>query len=328
MYKPQLQDPHLTNQPSLSPLPDASRPAGLIQVLSPEGHFPGWLIEELKALGTIGVTSYQTVAQAKEKTLTQSYDLYLLPDRTIIEGITHQKFQPLPPNLLQAKEWPLPLYLNHPLDRQNQFSIPYGCTYYGFAYHQDAFPKGIQKWKELFQSDDFSQTDFPNDPELLYVLTVIADEQVGKPDKKLDFKTPTDPKNEEFPIKVRTLSELLKIAAQNPHWRIVRPEEGSPIELYHLALGNTLPTTLELLKKILNPIVAARISEENYFGSTFKAVQTIQNPEIRKKLYPDSKWIDKSIFIRPPKASKAAPSLGLSVLMLGGSFSSSWPLFS
>ncbi len=309
MYKPQPQDPQSTNQPSLTPAPNNSRPTGFIQVIAPQGHFPPWLTDELKSLGTIGVTSYQTVAQAKEKMLAQTYDLYLLPDRAIIEGISHQKFQPLPPDLLEAKEWPLPLYLNHPLDRHNQFSIPYGCTYYGFAYHQDAFPKGIQKWKELFQSDDFAQTDFPNDPELLYVLTLIADAQVGKTDKKLDFKTPSDPKNEEFPIKVRTLSELHQMVAQNPHWKVVRPEEGSPIELYHLALGNILPTTLTLLKKLLNPIIAARISEENFFGSTFKAVQTIQNPEIRKKLYPDSKWIDKSIFIRPPKASKANSSL-------------------
>lgn len=309
MYKPEPQDLNSTNQPPVAPLPNQSFPPGTIKVLAPEGHFPPWLIEELKALGNIGVTTFQTTFQAKERILNQSFDLYLIPDRPLIEGISHQKFQPLPLNLFEPKEYPLPLYLNHPLDPHNQFSVPYGCTYYGFAYHQDAFPKGIRKWKELFHSDDFAQIDFPEDPELLYTLTLIADEQVGKVDKKLDFKTPTNPQGEEFPIRVRTLSELEKLASQNSHWKVVRPEEGSPIELYSIAIGTLLPTMSDLIKKILNPLVAARISEENFFPSTFKATQLVQNPIVRKKLYPESKWVDKAIFIRPPRAAKAAPSV-------------------
>ncbi len=309
MYKPQPQEPNSTNQPPISPLPNPPRPTGSIQVLAPEGHFPPWLVEELKSIGSIGVTTYSSTPQAKEKLLNHSFDLYLLPDRAVIEGILRQKFQPLPQNILEPKAAPISLYLNHPLDRHNQFALPYGCTYYGFAYHQDAFPKGIHRWKELFHSDDFSQTDFPEDSELLYILTLLADEQVGKIDKKLNFKSPSNPKNEEFPIRVRPLCELERFTTQYPQWKVVRPEEGSPIELFHFTLGNLLPTTIDLLKRILNPLIAARISEENFFASTFKAVQTIQNPTIRKKLYPESKWMDKALFIRPPKASKATAAL-------------------
>ncbi|MES2307945.1 MAG: hypothetical protein V4507_03715 [Verrucomicrobiota bacterium] len=305
MYKPQPQDPTSTNQPPVAPVQNPIAPAGAVRVLAPEGHFPQWLQDELKGLSTFQVTTYSSISQAKEKVVGQLFDLYLIPDRAVIEGIAHQKFLPLPQGFMEPKELPIQTYLNHPLDPHNQFSLPYGCTYYGFAYHKDALPKGIKSWKDLFAGDNFAQTDFPQDSELLYILTLIAEGQVGKTDKKLDFKTPSSAQGEEFPLRVRTLSELRKLSPQNPAWQVVTPEDGSAIELYHIALGALQPPLGEIVKKFLNPLIAARISEENQFSSTFKAVLNLQSQVTRKNLNPDSKWMDKAIFIRPPKAAKA-----------------------
>jgi hypothetical protein len=304
MYKTQPQDPNSTNQPPVSPVQNPTTPAGVLKVLAPEGHFPPWLQEELKSLATFQVTLYSSTTQAREKVLAQPFDLYLIPDRAVIDGISHQKFQALPAGFLEPKELPIPAYLNHSLDPRNQFALPYGCTYYAFAYHKDAFPKGLKKWKDLFTGDTFAQADFPQDSELLYVLNLIAQEQVGKLDKKLDFKSPANPQADELPIRVRPLSELRKLAAQNPAWQVVLPEDGSAIELYHIALGSVQPPLGEVVQKILSPILAARLSEENQYSSTFKPVLALQSQTVRKSLNPDPRWTDKTIFIRPPKAAK------------------------
>lgn len=306
MYKPQEQTPGSTNTPSITPPSPSSSDA--LRVLAPEGHFPSWLQEEVKSLSPLQITTYKTVPQSKEKLQSQAFDLLLVPDRTLLEGITLQKVIPFPAPLLYPSEMPIPSFLNHPFDPRNQFGIPYGCTFYGFRYHKDAIPKPLKKWQEILSDEFFSQTDFPQDPELLFHLQLIAENLVGKLEKNIHPKSIQAPPQEELPIQVRTLSEFMKSQSQNPSWQTVLPEEGSVIELYHLCWGSAHTKLLDLSKKILNSLVNARLSEENGFSSTFKSVRQLQNPQIRKLLNPDENWMNKTIFIRPPRAAKASSS--------------------
>lgn len=303
MYKPQDQNPGSTNSPAVTPPQPIS---GSLQVLAPEGHFPPWLTDEFKTMTPIQVTTYQNVAQSLEKIAHQTFDLLLIPDRTLLTAIALQKVVAFSSPWLDPKEMPLAAFLGHPFDPRNQYGIPYGFSFYGFRYHKDAIQKIITKWKDLFSEENIVQTDFPNDPEIFLHLQMIAEEVIGKSDKKVVHQTPTPRTEEESPIQVRLMSDLIKNSISNPSWKVVTPQDGSILELYHLCWGSQNPHLTEISKKIFNPILAARLSEENFYASTLKAARSLQNAEIKKVLYPEENWLNKTIFVRPPRAAKAS----------------------
>ncbi len=299
MYRPQANPS--TNAAPVSPTPTPTPPApGVVRVLAPEGHFPAWLVETLKPQVEVQVTTYSKILEAKPRLETGSFEIYLLPDRLIREGISQNRFQEFPKEFLAEISKPNAMYLHHPFDLQNQFSIPYACTFYAIATHKDAIPKPITKWSELLSSANSAQCELPDDVDLLTVLESLALNQIGKsnhpPVAKAQAITAS---TEEQPIRVQTISSLKKLQLLSPAWQISLPPEGSVIKLDHLLLGSTAPLTLTVAREFLRPLNAARLADENLYASPVKGIRSQQQHAKDPLLYPPESWLDKAIFVKP-----------------------------
>ena len=255
----------------------------------------------------------------------REYDLVVPPDYYVAEMARAGLIQPLDharlPNLANL----YPEFQDPDYDPGNRYSVPYQWGTTGLAYRSDEVPGGVDSWGAFFDPDAYAGP---------FLLLDEMRETIGAALKYLGYSlNDTDPAHLEeakqlliaakrrglgFAGSVEARSRLLagdavvvhnysgdifQVQEEDEAIVYVIPKEGGTIWMDAFAIpagAPNLDNAYAFLNYILEPEVAAAISNYNYYASPVQAAEPYLDPELLADpaVYPPPEVREKLEFIR------------------------------
>ena len=280
------------------------------------------LIKEFEAETGIQVV-YETfdsndAMEAKLKQGGTRYDIVFPSESSITKLVNQNLLQKLDHSKIKGLENISPFLLNSPVDKGNQYTVPYFWGTVGIMVNTKYIdPESIQTWSDLWKED------FKNKVLLLdgnrealgmalqslgYSLNSKNENELHAAEVKLKELKPnvravlneeikTMMKLEEAPIGMGYSGDAAAVAEENPNVQYILPKDGSAVWTDNFAIAHTavnIDGAYAFINFMLRPENAARNAEYVGYSTPNEKAKELMNPEVTsdETYYPSEEIIN------------------------------------
>ena len=280
------------------------------------------LIKEFEAETGIQVV-YETfdsndAMEAKLKQGGTRYDIVFPSESSITKLVNQNLLQKLDHSKIKGLENISPFLLNSPVDKGNQYTVPYFWGTVGIMVNTKYIdPESIQTWSDLWKED------FKNKVHVLdgnrealgmalqslgYSLNSKNENELHAAEVKLKELKPnvravlneeikTMMKLEEAPIGMGYSGDAAAVAEENPNVQYILPKDGSAVWTDNFAIAHTavnIDGAYAFINFMLRPENAARNAEYVGYSTPNEKAKELMNPEVTsdETYYPSEEIIN------------------------------------
>ena len=280
------------------------------------------LIKEFEAETGIQVV-YETfdsndAMEAKLKQGGTRYDIVFPSESSITKLVNQNLLQKLDHSKIKGLENISPFLLNSPVDKGNQYTVPYFWGTVGIMVNTKYIdPESIQTWNDLWK-EDFKNKVLVLDgnrealgmalQSLGYSLNSKNEDELKAAEQKLKELKPnvravlneeikTMMKLEEAPIGMGYSGDAAAVAEENPNVQYILPKDGSAVWTDNFAIAHTavnIEGAYAFINFMLRPENAARNAEYVGYSTPNEKAKELMNPEVTsdKTYYPSEEIIN------------------------------------
>ena len=280
------------------------------------------LIKEFEAETGIQVV-YETfdsndAMEAKLKQGGTRYDIVFPSESSITKLVNQNLLQKLDHSKIKGLENISPFLLNSPVDKGNQYTIPYFWGTVGIMVNTKYIdPESIQTWNDLWK-EDFKNKVLVLDgnrealgmalQSLGYSLNSKNENELHAAEVKLKELKPnvravlneeikTMMKLEEAPIGMGYSGDAAAVAEENPNVQYILPKDGSAVWTDNFAIAHTavnIDGAYAFINFMLRPENAARNAEYVGYSTPNEKAKELMNPEVTsdETYYPSEEIIN------------------------------------
>ena len=280
------------------------------------------LIKEFEAETGIQVV-YETfdsndAMEAKLKQGGTRYDIVFPSESSITKLVNQNLLQKLDHSKIKGLENISPFLLNSPVDKGNQYTIPYFWGTVGIMVNTKYIdPESIQTWSDLWK-EDFKNKVLVLDgnrealgmalQSLGYSLNSKNEDELKAAEQKLKELKPnvravlneeikTMMKLEEAPIGMGYSGDAAAVAEENPNVQYILPKDGSAVWTDNFAIAHTavnIDGAYAFINFMLRPENAARNAEYVGYSTPNEKAQELMDPEVTsdETYYPSEEIIN------------------------------------
>ena len=280
------------------------------------------LIKEFEAETGIQVV-YETfdsndAMEAKLKQGGTRYDIVFPSESSITKLVNQNLLQKLDHSKIKGLENISPFLLNSPVDKGNQYTVPYFWGTVGIMVNTKYIdPESIQTWSDLWK-EDFKNKVLVLDgnrealgmalQSLGYSLNSKNENELHAAEVKLKELKPnvravlneeikTMMKLEEAPIGMGYSGDAAAVAEENPNVQYILPKDGSAVWTDNFAIAHTavnIDGAYAFINFMLRPENAARNAEYVGYSTPNEKAKELMNPEVTsdETYYPSEEIIN------------------------------------
>ena len=280
------------------------------------------LIKEFEAETGIQVV-YETfdsndAMEAKLKQGGTRYDIVFPSESSITKLVNQNLLQKLDHSKIKGLENISPFLLNSPVDKGNQYTVPYFWGTVGIMVNTKYIdPESIQTWSDLWK-EDFKNKVLVLDgnrealgmalQSLGYSLNSKNENELHAAEVKLKELKPnvravlneeikTMMKLEEAPIGMGYSGYAATVAEENPNVQYILPKDGSAVWTDNFAIAHTavnIEGAYAFINFMLRPENAARNAEYVGYSTPNEKAKELMNPEVTsdETYYPSEEIIN------------------------------------
>ena len=280
------------------------------------------LIKEFEAETGIQVV-YETfdsndAMEAKLKQGGTRYDIVFPSESSITKLVNQNLLQKLDHSKIKGLENISPFLLNSPVDKGNQYTIPYFWGTVGIMVNTKYIdPESIQTWSDLWK-EDFKNKVLVLDgnrealgmalQSLGYSLNSKNEDELKAAEQKLKELKPnvravlneeikTMMKLEEAPIGMGYSGDAAAVAEENPNVQYILPKDGSAVWTDNFAIAHTavnIDGAYAFINFMLRPENAARNAEYVGYSTPNEKAKELMDPEVTsdETYYPSEEIIN------------------------------------
>ena len=280
------------------------------------------LIKEFEAETGIQVV-YETfdsndAMEAKLKQGGTRYDIVFPSESSITKLVNQNLLQKLDHSKIKGLENISPFLLNSPVDKGNQYTVPYFWGTVGIMVNTKYIdPESIQTWNDLWK-EDFKNKVLVLDgnrealgmalQSLGYSLNSKNEDELKAAEQKLKELKPniravlneeikTMMKLEEAPIGMGYSGDAAAVAEENPNVQYILPKDGSAVWTDNFAIAHTavnIEGAYAFINFMLRPENAARNAEYVGYSTPNEKAKELMNPEVTsdETYYPSEEIIN------------------------------------
>ena len=280
------------------------------------------LIKEFEAETGIQVI-YETfdsndAMEAKLKQGGTRYDIVFPSESSITKLVNQNLLQKLDHSKIKGLENISPFLLNSPVDKGNQYTVPYFWGTVGIMVNTKYIdPESIQTWNDLWK-EDFKNKVLVLDgnrealgmalQSLGYSLNSKNEDELKAAEQKLKELKPnvravlneeikTMMKLEEAPIGMGYSGDAAAVAEENPNVQYILPKDGSAVWTDNFAIAHTavnIDGAYAFINFMLRPENAARNAEYVGYSTPNEKAKELMNPEVTsdETYYPSEEIIN------------------------------------
>ena len=280
------------------------------------------LIKEFEAETGIQVV-YETfdsndAMEAKLKQGGTRYDIVFPSESSITKLVNQNLLQKLDHSKIKGLENISPFLLNSPVDKGNQYTIPYFWGTVGIMVNTKYIdPESIQTWSDLWK-EDFKNKVLVLDgnrealgmalQSLGYSLNSKNENELHAAEVKLKELKPnvravlneeikTMMKLEEAPIGMGYSGDAAAVAEENPNVQYILPKDGSAVWTDNFAIAHTavnIDGAYAFINFMLRPENAARNAEYVGYSTPNEKAKELMDPEVTsdETYYPSEEIIN------------------------------------
>ena len=280
------------------------------------------LIKEFEAETGIQVV-YETfdsndAMEAKLKQGGTRYDIVFPSESSITKLVNQNLLQKLDHSKIKGLENISPFLLNSPVDKGNQYTVPYFWGTVGIMVNTKYIdPESIQTWNDLWK-EDFKNKVLVLDgnrealgmalQSLGYSLNSKNEDELKAAEQKLKELKPnvravlneeikTMMKLEEAPIGMGYSGDAAAVAEENPNVQYILPKDGSAVWTDNFAIAHTavnIDGAYAFINFMLRPENAARNAEYVGYSTPNEKAKELMNPEVTsdETYYPSEEIIN------------------------------------
>lgn len=280
------------------------------------------LIKEFEAETGIQVI-YETfdsndAMEAKLKQGGTRYDIVFPSESSITKLVNQNLLQKLDHSKIKGLENISPFLLNSPVDKGNQYTVPYFWGTVGIMVNTKYIdPESIQTWNDLWK-EDFKNKVLVLDgnrealgmalQSLGYSLNSKNENELHAAEVKLKELKPnvravlneeikTMMKLEEAPIGMGYSGDAAAVAEENPNVQYILPKDGSAVWTDNFAIAHTavnIDGAYAFINFMLRPENAARNAEYVGYSTPNEKAKELMNPEVTsdETYYPSEEIIN------------------------------------
>ena len=280
------------------------------------------LIKEFEAETGIQVV-YETfdsndAMEAKLKQGGTRYDIVFPSESSITKLVNQNLLQKLDHSKIKGLENISPFLLNSPVDKGNQYTIPYFWGTVGIMVNTKYIdPESIQTWNDLWK-EDFKNKVLVLDgnrealgmalQSLGYSLNSKNEDELKAAEQKLKELKPnvravlneeikTMMKLEEAPIGMGYSGDAAAVAEENPNVQYILPKDGSAVWTDNFAIAHTavnIDGGYAFINFMLRPENAARNAEYVGYSTPNEKAKELMDPEVTsdETYYPSEEIIN------------------------------------
>ena len=280
------------------------------------------LIKEFEAETGIQVV-YETfdsndAMEAKLKQGGTRYDIVFPSESSITKLVNQNLLQKLDHSKIKGLENISPFLLNSPVDKGNQYTIPYFWGTVGIMVNTKYIdPESIQTWNDLWK-EDFKNKVLVLDgnrealgvalQSLGYSLNSKNENELHAAEVKLKELKPnvravlneeikTMMKLEEAPIGMGYSGDAAAVAEENPNVQYILPKDGSAVWTDNFAIAHTavnIDGAYAFINFMLRPENAARNAEYVGYSTPNEKAKELMDPEVTsdETYYPSEEIIN------------------------------------
>ena len=282
---------------------------------------PEW-IKEFEAETGIQVI-YETfdsndAMEAKLKQGGTRYDIVFPSESSITKLVNQNLLQKLDHSKIKGLENISPFLLNSPVDKGNQYTVPYFWGTVGIMVNTKYIdPESIQTWNDLWK-EDFKNKVLVLDgnrealgmalQSLGYSLNSKNEDELKAAEQKLKELKPnvravlneeikTMMKIEEAPIGMGYSGDAAAVAEENPNVQYILPKDGSAVWTDNFAIAHTavnIEGAYAFINFMLRPENAARNAEYVGYSTPNEKAKELMDPEVTsdETYYPSEEIIN------------------------------------
>ena len=280
------------------------------------------LIKEFEAETGIQVV-YETfdsndAMEAKLKQGGTRYDIVFPSESSITKLVNQNLLQKLDHSKIKGLENISPFLLNSPVDKGNQYTVPYFWGTVGIMVNKKYIdPESIQTWNDLWK-EDFKNKVLVLDgnrealgmalQSLGYSLNSKNENELHAAEVKLKELKPnvravlneeikTMMKLEEAPIGMGYSGDAAAVAEENPNVQYILPKDGSAVWTDNFAIAHTavnIDGAYAFINFMLRPENAARNAEYVGYSTPNEKAKELMDPEVTsdETYYPSEEIIN------------------------------------
>ena len=280
------------------------------------------LIKEFEAETGIQVV-YETfdsndAMEAKLKQGGTRYDIVFPSESSITKLVSQNLLQKLDHSKIKGLENISPFLLNSPVDKGNQYTVPYFWGTVGIMVNTKYIdPESIQTWNDLWK-EDFKNKVLVLDgnrealgmalQSLGYSLNSKNEDELKAAEQKLKELKPnvravlneeikTMMKLEEAPIGMGYSGDAAAVAEENPNVQYILPKDGSAVWTDNFAIAHTavnIEGAYAFINFMLRPENAARNAEYVGYSTPNEKAKELMDPEVTsdETYYPSEEIIN------------------------------------
>ena len=280
------------------------------------------LIKEFEAETGIQVV-YETfdsndAMEAKLKQGGTRYDIVFPSESSITKLVNQNLLQKLDHSKIKGLENISPFLLNSPVDKGNQYTVPYFWGTVGIMVNTKYIdPESIQTWNDLWK-EDFKNKVLVLDgnrealgmalQSLGYSLNSKNEDELKAAEQKLKELKPnvravlneeikTMMKLEEAPIGMGYSGDAAAVAEENPNVQYILPKDGSAVWTDNFAIAHTavnIEGAYAFINFRLRPENAARNAEYVGYSTPNEKAKELMDPEVTsdETYYPSEEIIN------------------------------------
>ena len=280
------------------------------------------LIKEFEAETGIQVI-YETfdsndAMEAKLKQGGTRYDIVFPSESSITKLVNQNLLQKLDHSKIKGLENISPFLLNSPVDKGNQYTVPYFWGTVGIMVNTKYIdPESIQTWNDLWK-EDFKNKVLVLDgnrealgmalQSLGYSLNSKNEDELKAAEQKLkelksnvravlNEEIKTMMKLEEAPIGMGYSGDAAAVAEENPNVQYILPKDGSAVWTDNFAIAHTavnIEGAYAFINFMLRPENAARNAEYVGYSTPNEKAKELMDPEVTsdETYYPSEEIIN------------------------------------
>ena len=256
--------------------------------------------------------------EAKLKQGGTRYDIVFPSESSITKLVNQNLLQKLDHSKIKGLENISPFLLNSPVDKGNQYTVPYFWGTVGIMVNTKYIdPESIQTWSDLWK-EDFKNKVLVLDgnrealgmalQSLGYSLNSKNENELHAAEVKLKELKPnvravlneeikTMMKLEEAPIGMGYSGDAAAVAEENPNVQYILPKDGSAVWTDNFAIAHTavnIEGAYAFINFMLRPENAARNAEYVGYSTPNEKAKELMNPEVTsdETYYPSEEIIN------------------------------------
>ena len=256
--------------------------------------------------------------EAKLKQGGTRYDIVFPSESSITKLVNQNLLQKLDHSKIKGLENISPFLLNSPVDKGNQYTVPYFWGTVGIMVNTKYIdPESIQTWNDLWK-EDFKNKVLVLDgnrealgmalQSLGYSLNSKNEDELKAAEQKLKELKPnvravlneeikTMMKLEEAPIGMGYSGDAAAVAEENPNVQYILPKDGSAVWTDNFAIAHTavnIEGAYAFINFMLRPENAARNAEYVGYSTPNEKAKELMDPEVTsdETYYPSEEIIN------------------------------------